>query len=129
MLERATTRLDNLAKAERQKKDGQMSDVAHASDLMRNAFPKARHGTIQAACWAAYRSLKLSTERRARAIWNAEAKRIDAHEMHALEQAALNEYIRQRNDAMARIEALQQADRRPSIVDGGRLVDFDRHAN
>lgn len=109
MLDNPSKGLDNLSKPDT---EGQMCDVAQASAMMREAFPKERHGTVQAACWAAYRQLKLSTERRARAIWHGEAKRIDAHEMQAIRKAALDGYINQRNRAVARIEALENAARR-----------------
>lgn len=96
--------LDKIAKAEG---EGQMSDVAQAQSLMRDAFPKKKHGTVQAACWAAYRKLKLSSERRARAIWSGEARRIDYHELEALKEAARRQYIADRDRALARLQSLE----------------------
>lgn len=85
----------------------EMSDVALASELIREAYPPGRYGSAQRACWAAYRKLKLASERRARAIWNQEARRIDAHEMDALRRAALEEVTRERERALDRIKQLE----------------------
>ena len=61
-----------------------MSDVAMAQELMQEAFPPSRYGNVKASIWAAYRSLKLATERRAETIWYGTARRIEAAEMDAL---------------------------------------------
>lgn len=44
------------------------------------------HGNVKASIGAAYRALKLATERRAETIWYGIAKRIDASEMDALRE-------------------------------------------
>jgi hypothetical protein len=95
--------LEKLAKAGKA-----MTDPATARNLMHDAFPVSRHGNAQASIWAAYRKLKLRTERRARAIWNLEARRIDAAEMRALEDAALEQARRDFIDAKNRKEAIKQ---------------------
>ena len=83
-------------------------DVLRAQGLIRDAFPTRRHGNAKAAIWTAYRQLKLNSERRARSIWDATATLIRAHEMTALEQAALrraqNDYARNERD-IARLQA------------------------
>lgn len=103
MLENTTTNLDSLSK------EGSVSDVALASSYIRDAFPTSRYGNAKASCWHAFRKLKLASERRARAIWNSEARRIDAHEMDALRVAALEEYRREKQRAQDRIAALEAA--------------------
>jgi hypothetical protein len=61
-----------------------MSNIAEAQSLIRAVFPASSYGSVQAACWAAYRRLKLSTERRAQTIWQGKARRIDSWELDAL---------------------------------------------
>ena len=63
-----------------------MSDVAIAQDLIQKTFPASRYGNVKAAIGAAYRRLKLPTERRAETLWYGIAKRIDAAEMDALRE-------------------------------------------
>jgi hypothetical protein len=103
MLETSNKNLDRPAKRPMERR---MSDVALAQNLMRGAFPPERHGNAKAAIWAAYRALKLSTERRARAIWNGEARMIRAHEMDALRNAELEQARRERTELRARLDAL-----------------------
>ena len=85
-----------------------MSDVSEARKLIHEAFPIDRYGTAQAAIWAAYRKLKFRTERRVRAIWNGEARRIEANEMRELENAALGQARRNFIDAKNRIAVLRE---------------------
>ncbi|WP_299076682.1 hypothetical protein, partial [uncultured Paraglaciecola sp.] len=70
-----------------------MSNVADAQNLIQEVFPTSIHGSVQMACWVAYRKLKLSTERRAQTIWQGRARRIDSWELDALryEKAKQNE--------------------------------------
>lgn len=103
MLEQSAKKQDQMYE-----EDGPLSDVAHAQNLMREAFPQTAHGNAKGSVWAAYRKLKLSTERRARAIWNGEARRIDAHEMRALEDAAIEQAQRDYITAKNKIEAYRQ---------------------
>lgn len=112
MLERSPKNLDRSPKGHEPKelteRRSQMYDVATAQNLMQEAFSKNGE-PIKSSIWNAYRKLKLRSERRARAIWHGEVKRIDAHEMEALERAALeraqDEYIK----AKYRIETLKAA--------------------
>lgn len=115
VLDKAAKETDGFAKQQGRV----MSDVTMASELMREAYPQHRYGNAKAACWHAFRSLKLSSERRARAIWNREARRIDAHEMDALRRAALEEVRRERQRALERIESPEAMVSRAS--DGGSL--------
>ena len=75
---------------------------------MREAFPKSEHGSAELATWAAYRKLKLKSARRARAIYNGEARRIDGWELEAIEHAALEQARRDYINAKNRKEALKQ---------------------
>lgn len=61
-----------------------MSSVAEAQELIRGLFPVSRYGKAEAAIWAAYRNLKLRTERRAKSLWYGERPIIEASEMDAL---------------------------------------------
>lgn len=61
-----------------------MSSVAEAQDLIRSLFPVSTYGKSEASIWAAYRALRLRTQRRAKALWYGEAAFIEAAEMDAL---------------------------------------------
>lgn len=87
--------------------DMQACDVKDGQTLMRDAFPLSVYKTATAACWHAYRKLKLKSERRARAIWNGEARRMDAWEMDALRRAAWKEAHRERQRTLDKIAALE----------------------
>lgn len=92
-------------------KNKSMSDTAFASELMREAFPKGRHGSVYSAQYAAFvymrRALhKNMTFRRARAIWEGAAKRIDAEEAEALKRAKFEEAQREIQDLRRRISEL-----------------------
>ena len=115
MVETSSTGLENKSKPLQER---HMSDVATAQTLMREAFPAAKHGNAKAAIWAAYRALRLPTERRARAIWNGEARLIRAHEMDALRKAELEQVKHERATLRARLDAL---DARLTAID----PDFD----
>ncbi|WP_336057353.1 hypothetical protein [Nitratireductor sp. CH_MIT9313-5] len=92
-------------------KDKAMSDTAYYSDLMREAFPKARYGAAKAAIYAAYRFMgpkvqKPFTERRARSIWEGTARRIDAEEAEVLRLAKLEEAKREQRELRERLSEL-----------------------
>lgn len=95
-------------------RNAEMTDAAIAQDLIREAFPTSKWGTVQAACWQAFRKLKLASERRARSIWNGEALRIDAWEMDALRREAHRqtraEYDRLKTRLVAMEAALRSTD-------------------
>ncbi len=64
-----------------------MTDVLIAQEKMHRAFPPERYGnSVKAAIWAAYRSLKLVTERRAETIWYGSCRIIKSFEMNALDE-------------------------------------------
>lgn len=105
--ERSASKMESWSKGKSQGKGEAMSDVTLASELIREAYPPARHGNAKGAIWAAYRGLKLRSIRRARALYNGEAKRVDAHEMDALRRAAIEELARERNRALERIRSLE----------------------
>lgn len=94
--------------------ESQMSDVATAQSLMHEAFPIEPGSNAKARIWEAYRKLKLRSVRRARSIWNGEAKRIDHHEMTALQAAVLKR---------ARIEHARTRDRIASLETALRVAD------
>lgn len=91
-----------------------VSDTAFHSELIREAFPRNRYGGAKSAIHAAYRYIaprvaKQFTERRARAIWEGTARRIDAEEATALHKAAVEEAKRERRDLSERLASLDAA--------------------
>lgn len=81
---------------------------------MQDAFPKARHGSVYAAQYAAFSFLRRAvlkeiTFRRARSIWEGKAKRIDAEEADALKRAKIEETRREYQDLKSRIAAIETA--------------------
>lgn len=109
-----------------------MSDAFVAQGLIREAFPKELYGGYKAAVYAAYRYIsprvsKRFTERRARAIWDGEARRIDMEEADALRAALLeearNEQARLRSRLAsldATIAAAEAAAHRQTLASTGR---------
>lgn len=88
-----------------------MSDTVYHSAMIREAFPRDRHGGAKAAIYAAFRYMapklrKTFTERRARSIWEGTARRIDAEESSVLQRAKLEEHIRERDQLRARLASL-----------------------
>lgn len=99
---------------DRSPKSVSMSDTAFHSELIREAFPRQRYGGAKAAIYAAYRYMvpkvnKHFTERRARAIWEGTARRIDAEESAALRRARFEEAHREQRDLRARLARLDAA--------------------
>lgn len=95
----------------KQNKRLSMSDTAFAQDLFNEAFPVTRHGSVKAALYAAYRfmSPKLSkdfTPRRARAIRDGKARRIDAEEMAVLKAAQIEGARNEQRELRARLARL-----------------------
>jgi len=103
MLERLAKKMETVTKEGKT-----LSDVSQARKLIREAFPITEHGNAKRAVWAAYRKMKLKTERRARSIWNGEARLIKAEEMRAIENAAIEQARRDYIQAKNRVEALKQ---------------------
>lgn len=95
-------------------KERAMSDTMYAQHLMKDAFPKERHGSVYAAQYAAFDYLRRAltkqiTFRRARSIWEGAAKRIDAEEAEALKRAQIEEIRRERSELRARLARLEEA--------------------
>lgn len=95
-------------------KDKSVSDTAFHSDLIREAFPRNRYGGAKPAIYAAFRYIapkvqKAFTERRARAIWEGTAKRIDAEESAALKRAQIEEHRREQQELRDRLVRLDAA--------------------
>ena len=95
------------------KRDRKMSDVAFAQGMIREAFPKDLYGGYKAAVFAAYRFIsprvsKRFTERRARAIWDGEARRIDMEEADALRAALIEEAKNETARLRARLASLDE---------------------
>ncbi|WP_245503699.1 hypothetical protein [Rhizobium leguminosarum] len=70
-----------------------MTDAFYAQNLLREAFPESRYGSVKGAIFAAYRFVrpkvsKELTPRRIRSIREGTARRIDAEEMEALNRSA-----------------------------------------
>lgn len=95
-------------------KDSGVSDTTFHSELIREAFPKERHGGAKSAIYAAYRYIapkvtKQFTERRARAIWEGSARRIDAEESAVLRRAQIEEHRREYQQLQTRLRSLETA--------------------
>lgn len=95
-------------------KDLSVSDTAYHSDLIREAFPRNRYGGAKSAIYAAYRYIspkvtKKFTERRARAIWEGTARRIDAEEADVLKRAQIEEARREQRELRERLARLDTA--------------------
>lgn len=91
-----------------------MSDTILAQELMRDAFPTRKHGSVKAAVYEAYRFmrpkvLKEFTLRRARSIWEGAARRIDSEETAALSLAIIEEARREQQELRNRLERLDIA--------------------
>jgi hypothetical protein len=90
-----------------------MSDAFYAQNLLREAFPEQRYGSVKGAIFAAYRFVspmvsKDLTQRRIRAIRDGTARRIDAEEMEALKAALQEESRREQRELRARLAALDE---------------------
>lgn len=95
------------------KRDRKMNDAVLAQGFIREAFPKEIYGGYKAAVYAAYRYIsprvsKRFTERRARAIWDGEARRIDMEEADALRAALIEEAKNETHRLRARLATLDQ---------------------
>lgn len=96
--------------SERDKSES-MSDAVYARDLIREAFPKERHGSVIAAQCAAFTTLRKAvtkelTLRRIRSIWEGKARRIDNEEAVALRRAKIEEARREQTLLRQRLSEL-----------------------
>lgn len=86
-------------------------NVTEAQTLIRELYPVSVHGGAKGSIWVAYRELKLKSLRRARAIWNGEARRIDGWELDALrERKARQQAHALRQQFISTTEYLRQTD-------------------
>lgn len=113
------------------KRDRKMSDVVFAQGMIREAFPKELYGGYKAAVYAAYRFIsprvgKRFTERRARAIWDGEARRIDMEEADALRAALIEEARNETHRLRARLASLDEKIASFSAGSAGAAVAQDR---
>ena len=95
-------------------KETSVSDTVFHSALIREAFPKERYGGAKSAIFAAFRYIapkvtKQFTERRARAIWEGTARRIDAEESAVIRRAQLEEARREQQELRDRLLRLDAA--------------------
>lgn len=91
-----------------------MSDTAFARELIREAFPAQRHGSVKAAQYAAYSYVrgfvaKEITLRRIRSMWEGRARRIDNEEAEALRRAKIEEARREQTILRQRLSDLDAA--------------------
>jgi hypothetical protein len=116
-LERSSTSVEKLSKAE-----GGMTDAHFAAELIQDAYPIRAGRNAKAAIGEAFAALKRRerqlpveilrerprqwTERRVRAVWNREAKRIDHYEIQDLTAIAVEEARIERQRLKAREERL-----------------------
>ena len=108
MLENNNENLERYSKGRKS-----MSDVALAQGMIREAFPRDLYGGYKSAVYAAYRFIsprvsKQFTLRRAAAIWNGEARRIDMEEAAALQTALIEEAQNETKRLRARLAALDE---------------------
>lgn len=96
-------------------KDLSMSDTLHYSGIMREAYPvPRRYSTVKGALNEAVRFIaprvsKDFSHRRARAIWEGQARRIDAEEAAALRLAEIEEARREQIELRERLARLDTA--------------------
>lgn len=99
----------------RKDKDSSMSDTVFYSGMIREAYPvPRRYSTVKAALNEAVRFIapKVSKDfshRRARAIWEGKARRIDAEEAAALRLAEIEEGRREQKELRQRLARLDTA--------------------
>ena len=103
MLEKTAKHLEESSKG-----DSLMDDALKAQELIKFAFPEKEHGSKERAQERAWRKLGLKTLRRARAIWNREARVIHSWEMDRLREAELEQARKEYVGARNRIEELTQ---------------------
>lgn len=106
MVENDNEYLERYSKGRKSMRDGVL-----AQGMIRDAFPRDLYGGYKAAVYAAYRFIsprvsKQFTLRRAAAIWNGEARRIDMEEAAALEIALFEEAQNETKRLRARLASL-----------------------
>jgi hypothetical protein len=111
--ERSKVLEKNHVNLEQYSKGRKMNDAALAQGMIREAFPRDLYGSYKAAVYAAYRFMsprvrKQFTVRRARAIWDGEARRIDMEEAAALQAAIIEEHHNETKRLRARLASLDE---------------------
>lgn len=100
------------------KRGKEMSDVAYAQSLFKEAFPKSRYGKLDALLYEAYRFLKPRVEpriqrpftiRRCETLHRGTARRVDGAELEALKAAQIEELKRERTETISRLAVLEEA--------------------
>ncbi|WP_338076702.1 hypothetical protein [Brucella ciceri] len=89
-------------------------DTIEARNIIHEAFPTRRTGSVKASIYEAYRVLspmliKDFTPRRVRSIWEGTARRIDGEELDALRKAKIKEAQREREEIRERLATLDAA--------------------
>lgn len=92
----------------------EMTPTLAAKSLIRTAWPLRRHGKLEnivhhVVRFMAGRLTKDFTPRRARAIWEGAARRIDSEEMDALREALIEEQKREQRELRVRLAELDKA--------------------
>ena len=126
MLEKYPKNLEHYSKREKE-----MTDAVLAQGMIREAFPRDLYGGYKAAVYAAYRFMsprvtKQFTLRRASAIWNGEARRIDMEEADALRAALIEEARNETHRLRARLASLDEKIASFSAGPTGAAVAKDR---
>ena len=91
-----------------------MSTVNEAQNLMREAWPLSRYGSVKAILYECQRFMSRRTEReftqrRARTIWEGRTTRIYSDEMDALRAAKIEEMKHEQVTLRARLDQIDQA--------------------
>lgn len=97
----------------REIRENQMTPALAAKGLIRKAWPLGRYGKLENVVHHVVRFMtgrvtKDFTPRRARAIWEGAARRIDSEEMDALREALIEEQRSEAKELRARLAALDQ---------------------
>jgi hypothetical protein len=107
------TEFKNVGSQPTQNKGRDMNPTLAAKGLIRKAYPLGRYGKLEnivhhVVRFISPRVTKDFTPRRARAIWEGAARRIDSDEMDALREALFEEQKREQKELRARLAALDE---------------------
>lgn len=114
----------NLSKFDK-RRDRKMDSTRYAQELMRDAYPKWFYGSVDAIVFEASefmsgRLKKRVTPRRMRSIWEGKARRIDADERDALEEAKLEGLRKSQAELRSRLASIDEALAEINKVEAGR---------
>ena len=104
-----------------------MSPSCAARDLMRDAWPLERYGKLENIFYHAVRFIsprvtKDFTPRRARAIWEGTARRIDSEEMDALREAQFEQAKAEQRELRSRLASLDEKIAAFAAIEAGKSV-------